>query len=230
MKKLFVAGCSFSDFTKVEKVYGQFLSEKLNYEYVHEGAGCGSNWRIWRQITKHIMSGNLTSNDLLIVQYSGREREEFWSALEQPSYSFRPNTVDHLTIIDKYTDGNIIRYKANSHTWQNNKEERDLFELYEKYFVNIDFENERFTTQNYMFQTLLLSKHIPVIFVRSHRIPPLVDADIFTEYMPYVFDEPYKLKQYNLEPNDYGHMNQAGHQVFADWLFEHINTVYKGNT
>jgi hypothetical protein len=230
MKKLFVAGCSFSDFTKVEKVYGQFLAEKLKYEYVHEGAGCGSNWRIRRQITKHIMSGNLTSSDLLIVQYSGREREEFWSALDQPSYAFLPNSLDHLTIIDKFQTGNIIRYKANSHIWQNNKEEQDLFELYEKYFIDTEFEKERFTTQNYMFQTLLISKQIPVIFVRSNRIPPLLDSDIFAEYKPYVFNEPHKLKQYNLEPNDNGHMNQAGHQVFADWLFEHINTVYKENT
>ena len=227
MRKLFVAGCSFSDFTKVSKVYGQFLAEKLDYEYVHEGAGCGSNWRIWRTITKHVMSGNLTSDDLLIVQYSGREREEFWSALKQPDYVSRPNTIEYLRIIENFHEGNIIRYKANSHIWQNNKEERDLFELYEKYFVSIDFENERFTTQSYMFQSMLLSKQIPVVFIRSHRIPQLADSDIFAEYLPYVFNEPHKLKEYNLEPNDQGHMNQLGHQVFADWLSDHINIVYK---
>lgn len=230
MKKLFVAGCSFSDFTKVEKVYGQFLAEKLNYEYVHEGAGCGSNWRIWRQITKHVMSGNLTPNDLLIVQYTGREREEFWSSLEQPAYAFEPNTVDHLTVIDKYSGGNIIRYKAEAAAWQNNKEERNFFDEYEKYFVSINFERERFVTHNYMFQRMLLSNNINAIFIRAHRIPPLADSDILSEFKPYVFNEPHKIREHNLAPDDFGHMNQLGHQVFADWLFDHINIVYKENT
>lgn len=229
MKKLFVAGCSFSDFTKVEKVYGQFLAEKLNYEYIHEGAGCGSNWRIWRQITKHVMSGRLTPNDLLIVQYSGREREEFWSALDQPEWAFNAHTIEHLCVIDKHIDGNIIRYKANSHVWQNNKEEREFFKMYEKYFVSIDFENERFATQNYMFQMMLLSKKIPVIFVRSHRIPPLTDSDILAEHRSYVFNEPYALSQYDLAPDDFGHMNQSGHEIFSEWLFEHINNILKGS-
>ena len=135
-----------------------------------------------------------------------------------------------MSVIDKYNSGNIIRFKVNSHEWQHNKEERDLFELYEKYFIDTEFEKERFTIQNYMFQTLLISKQIPVIFVRSNRIPPLLDSDILAEHKPYVFNEPYKLKQYNLASNDRGHMNQEGHHVFADWLFEHINTVYKENT
>ena len=47
--KLCVAGCSFSDYTKVDKVWGEYLAEKLDVDYLHEGAGCGSNWRIWRQ-------------------------------------------------------------------------------------------------------------------------------------------------------------------------------------
>jgi hypothetical protein len=230
MKKLFVAGCSFSDFTKVTKVYGQFLAEKLKYQYIHEGAGCGSNWRIWRTITKHIMSGNLTPNDLLIVQYTGRERQEFFSALEQPKELDRPNSIDYLKIIEKFNNGNIIRYKAKSHVWQHNKEEQVFFELYEKYFVDVKFSKEQFITQNYLFQKMLLSNNINAIFVDTLRSHRLLDSDMLPEYLP-VFREPVtdlkNLFEYNLEPNDFGHKNQLGHEIFAEWLFAHINNNVK---
>lgn len=230
MKKLFVAGCSFSDFTKVNKVYGQFLAEKLGYDYVHEGAGCGSNWRIWRTITKHIMTGNLTASDLLIVQYTGRERQEFYSALDQPKELDKPNSIDYLKTIEKFNNGNIIRFKAESHVWQHNKEEREFFRLYEKYFVDIEFAREQFITQNYSFQKMLLSNKINAIFINSFRCPPLSRASVLPEYLP-TFKEPVddhtELLKYNLEPDDDGHMNQLGHEIFAEWLFAHINNTVK---
>jgi len=232
MRKLFVAGCSFSDFTKVSKVYGQFLAEKLGYEYVHEGAGCGSNWRIWRTITKHVMSGNLTPDDLLIVQYTGRERQEFFSALEQPAHLNRPNSIDYLKTSEKVNNGNIIRFKAQSHEWQHNKEECDFFELYEKYFVDFEFAQEQFITQNYSFQQMLSSNNITAIFVNSHRTPPLHESDLLPEYLP-MFREPLnktEIRKYNLASDDYGHMSQLGHEIFAEWLFAHINNNNKEKT
>ena len=232
MRKLFVAGCSFSDFTKVSKVYGQFLAEKLGYEYVHEGAGCGSNWRIWRTITKHVMSGNLTPDDLLVVQYTGRERQEFFSSLDKPSITYRPNSLTYLKVFDTVNNGNIIRYKAQAQDWQHNKEERDFFGLYEKYFLDAEFAREQFVTQNYLFQKMLLSNRINVIFIRSFRCPPLLESDVLPEYLP-IFREPFfstELHKYNLEPDDYGHMNQLGHEIFAEWLFTHINNNNKDKT
>ena len=48
--KVFTFGCSLSDYMwKVTKPYGQYVSEELNAEYIHEGAGCGSNERIFRK-------------------------------------------------------------------------------------------------------------------------------------------------------------------------------------
>jgi hypothetical protein len=45
--KLCVAGCSFSDYAgDVANVYGAILAEKLNVDYIHHGAGSGSNYRI----------------------------------------------------------------------------------------------------------------------------------------------------------------------------------------
>ena len=150
MKKLFVAGCSVSDYTKVDKVYGEYLSEKLNYEYVHEGAGCGSNWRIWRKITNHILNGNLTPNDLLIVQYTTIERREIWS---RENYISKNEKIE---LREEYKDGgNIVRFKMGSHAWQQREGEKKFFKLYEENFLSDDFEKEVFKTQNVMFQTLL---------------------------------------------------------------------------
>ena len=226
MKKLFVAGGSFSDYTRVDKVYGEFLAEKLGYEYIHEGAGCGSNWRIWRTITNHIMTGNLTSDDLLIVQYTGREREEFWTDFPQPDRAFLPNTTEHLTIIDKCNNGGVlIRFKANAGSWQWNDEEVNFFNKYEKYFVNVHFENERFRAHNFMFQHMLLSNNIKTIFVCGSRVPPLLEKELLPEFRKSSYNMLSIDPAHNLAPDDVSHMNQLGHEVFAGWLYDHINKI-----
>ena len=223
MKKLFVAGCSFSDYTKVDKVYGEFLAEKLGYEYVHEGAGCGSNWRIWRVITNHIMSGNLTPDDLLLIQYTGREREEFWTHFDQPHEAFLPRSKDHLTVIEPFKNGgHIIRYKARAAEWQRNQEECDFFDMYEKYFKSIHFENERFRTHNFMFQHMLINANINTIFVRGSRIAPLRDNELLPKFLNSCYTSTDDNPAYNLTPDDSSHLNQRGHEVFAGWLYDHI--------
>lgn len=224
--KLFVAGCSVSDYTKVSRVYGEILAEKLGCEYVHEAAGCGSNWRMLRVITHHIMSGNLTPDDLLLVQYTGREREEFWSDAPQPEEAMAPHSLTHLCVLDKFhNDGHIIRYKAGSSVWQCNRTEIDFFAMYEKHFLNIAFEKERFAAANYMFQHMLVATNIRTIFVRSIRSDPAISLDeMLPEFREIVFIEPSSDRiKYDLSSDDYNHMNQLGHEVFAGWLYDHIN-------
>jgi hypothetical protein len=222
MKKLCVAGCSFSDYTKVEKTYGEILAKNLNYEYIHEGAGCGSNWRIWRTVTKHIMDGVLTADDLLIIQYTENSRNEFWSSL--PNRYFK-NTIDNLCVIDRsYDNGAVIRYKVGASVWQDNVEEKEFFNIYESYFVNSKFENERFKVNNYNFQHMLKNNNINVIFITSDRTP-LRPKYILDHYQPYEFvdilTEERRLK-FDLTLNDQGHMNQEGHYDLADRLYKHI--------
>ena len=225
MRKLFVAGCSFSDYTGVDRVYGEFLAEKLGYDYVHEGAGCGSNWRIWRVITNHVLSGNLTPDDLLVVQYTSRDRGEFWTSFPQPDKAFKPHTKNHLSIIDKFRDGgHVIRFKAEAKQWQQNPEECDFFRVYEKYFVSTQFEQERFRIHNFMFQHMLLSNKIRTIFVRSSRLPKVQDKELLPEFLAHSMTTPMpESPDHNLTPSDTSHLSQFGHEVFAGWLYEHIN-------
>lgn len=223
--KLFVAGCSVSDYTKVSKVYGEFLAEKLGCEYVHEGAGCGSNWRIWRAITGHIMSGDLTQDDLLVVQYTGREREEFWSRFDPTAAEMRPNDIDHLCVteVPDY-GGSIIRYKAGAGEWQDQPAVKDFFNTYEQNHLHITFERDRFQTHNYMFQNMLLTKNIRTVFIRSQRSPSVPLSDLLPEFSKIAFTEPQTdISMYDLSSVDYDHMSQQGHEVFAGWLYDHIN-------
>ena len=223
--KLFVAGCSISDYTKVSKVYGEFLAEKLGCEYVHEGAGCGSNWRIWRTITRHIMNGNLTKDDLLLVQYTGRERDEFWSRFDPTAAEMRPNDIDHLCVteVPDY-GGSIIRYKAGAAVWQEGRQVKDFFDAYEKNHLCVEFERERFLSHNFMFQNMLLMKNIRTVFVRSRRAATVPMSELFPEFSKIAFTEPQTdISMYDLSSVDYDHMSQQGHEVFAGWLYDHIN-------
>lgn len=223
--KLFVAGCSFSDYTKVDKVYGEYLSDKLNCEYVHEGAGCGSNYRIWRKIVGHVLEGNLTSDDLLVVQYTGIDRREFWSA--NPPMPMREPYTRIMTQEPSYDGGSIIRYKWNSHTWQDYPDEKQLFELYEKNFVNPRYEAECFKVYSTMFQHFLIANRIKTVFtrVRAWHHDPKSYLPIFNQYM---YNEPEEFmndKRTWLSLEDMTHLSQEGHEMYSENLYNHIQST-----
>lgn len=213
MKKLFVAGCSVSDYTKVDKVYGEYLAEALQYEYVHEAAGCGSNFRMWRRITGHIMNGNLTSDDLLVIQYTGFERREIWSR-HLASLFVAPKQV----IREPYDDGEITRFKVDSYTWQNSKSEILVHKMFQNNCLNAAFDKEIFDTQHLMFQCLLKEYNIQTIFLGAY-VPEL-------KLMP-PFDQNFVgCHEIWLDINnciDEGHFNDKGHQLVAEKILNKIN-------
>lgn len=159
--KLFVAGCSVSDYSQVDEVYGEILAKKLNVEYVHEGSVCGSNWRIWRKIVNYIINNNLTPDDLLVVQYTTTERKEFWSFNEKDEVGGK------IKMRERYNNplgGDIIKFKSWMYKYQEFKNEGQLFEILENQFTNPYFDMDVFQTQHLMFQTLLKDYNIPTIF------------------------------------------------------------------
>lgn len=218
MGKVFVAGCSVSDYMDVDVVYGELLAKKLGYEYVHEGAKCGSNWRIWRVITNHIINGNLTSDDLLIVQYTSFERREFWTRNQ------RAQPLLDLQIRERYNvlDGDIIRFKTNAFTWQDFTNEKKFFHQYENSFLNEDFETEIFNTQNLMFQCMLKEYQIPIIFFGFYH------HQFNIKRIPYYENSFFDTDEIRHDPEfllpDGGHLNKKGHNYVADKLYEFIQT------
>lgn len=225
--KLLTAGCSFSDYCKVEFPYGKILANKLNAEYLHEGAGGGSNWRTWRRVTKCILDKIITSDDLLLVQYTERVRTEFCSALTRPNNRFLPGPYYEFRVTERFEkDYSIIRYKPGAEIWQDTPEEKIFFNQYEKYFVIPEFAEEQFRVHHFMFQQMLKNCKIKTIFINSQRNPPMTNNEFLPEFQPYIFREPIEhINQYSLSAEDYGHMSQQGHEVFADWLYTHINNT-----
>jgi len=229
--KLFVAGCSVSDYTLVDKVYGEFLAEKLNMDYVHEAAGCGSNYRIWRTITKHVMNNNLTENDLLIIQYTNTNRYEFWSCLAN-NYTSEEFPDSRYTVREKYDGGSLIRFKIDSYQWQQHEIEIDFHKTFQKYFLSERYSDDLFEVNNYNFQHMLSNKNIKAIFINPGRGPiPVKGKNIYDM----LFDE-FKKNYYSWSyhhitdrefdlPNDTAHFNQKGHERLAQELYEHINKL-----
>lgn len=217
MKKLFVAGCSFSDNLPSPRNYGSKLANLLGYEYHHRARGIGSNHRMWRKLSHDIINGNLTSNDLLVVQYSNPERREFWSAIPRSKQEL------HADVSDYYDeDGSILKFKMDSHTWQNNQIERDFMKLYQENFLSEKFEREVFDTQNFMFQSMLAYHKIPTVFFKSRYLNNYTVIDAFTKY---VFHDPVEFvndeSTYMDVVTDRYHLNDDGHTRLAELLFNH---------
>ena len=84
IKKVFVFGCSFSDYMRdITSVYGQIVADKLNAEYIHNGCGCGSNGRM----------GPSTESD-----YTGGSNPLFWLTFQwtlESSVSGSPRIGHH---------------------------------------------------------------------------------------------------------------------------------------
>ena len=217
-RKLFTAGCSVSTRNSCNISYPEELSNLLNYELVNCAAGCGSNYRIWRILTKHIMDGDLTSDDLVIIQYTEPIRREFWSR-------FCTENKD-VNMVDLYDEGTIIRFKFNSHTWQRTNEETEFLKLYEENFINDNFEMESFRVNNFNFQHMLKNNNIKVIFIKTNRLGRLnenIDFFTFNQYKKsFFYDFSNEDITNNQTETDSCHFSDKGHKLIAKNLYQHI--------
>jgi hypothetical protein len=214
--KLCVAGCSFSDYAGgVDNIYGAILAEKLNADYIHHGAGCGSNYRIWREVSKLVISKEITPQDILIIQYTEVTRTEFWSS-NLFTKKIAPKTC--ATAENYNNDGSILRYKSKADTWQNSKTEKEFFKMYESNFLNPNFEEEKFKVYNEMFQHLLLNYKIPTIFLNNTYRPNCNMLRYFENlsYSTTITSET------QLSTDDPWHLSLYGHTVLANNLYDHI--------
>jgi hypothetical protein len=224
MNKLYVAGCSFTDNLPIPHNYGSKLATLLGLEYVHKARGIGSNHRMWRHLTNAIMDKQLTSDDLLVVQYTNPERREFWSAIPRSKEELHADCSEYYD-----EDGTILKFKMDSYYWQNNKIEKDFMKMYEENFLSIKFEQEVFNYQNFMFQSMLLQHKIPTVFLYSRYNNNFY---VNNEYKPHIFYEPKSFiddeSTYMDVINDRYHLNERGHTRLADMLHEHIKSFPSG--
>jgi hypothetical protein len=217
--KIIAAGCSFSDYLDNNRtVYGQALAELLGWQYLHQGAGSGSNWRIWRCLAQMVISGEITDQDIVIVQYTGLERREFWSQRRSPP------PEQGLNVRDPGPEGgDLIRYKAWAWTWMDHSIENKFLKIYEENFVSLEYERSWFVLQHLQFQLLLREYGIRTVFIDGRHTPrplsliPPFEQCRWTEPLDFCADS-----QWDNQPGDNSHLNDAGHQRMAELLKQHI--------
>ena len=183
--KLFNAGCSIADRTHTTHCYGDYLAQLMNYDYVHLAGGGGSNPRSIRQIVQAVTSGEATSDDMIVVQFTDVTRKEMNSAylsntdhgdrlanehvdncrisFDRYSALLREGTSEKLQTpnIDITPAGVYTRFKNNSDTYQLAKADEVLHSAY--------FENaydQLLDLQNFVVQFRMLDA-----FLQHHSIP-----------------------------------------------------------
>ncbi len=216
---LVVAGCSISDRGGATICYGDALSEMLNMSYIHHGSGAGSNDRIWRIITKMVMENKLTSNDQLIVQYTGVNRREFWTCNNPERYIAKVN--NQVRLVDDYEPfGYLVKYKNGAHNWQRHKYTKAFFKQYEEEFCNEDYNNECFAYNHYNFSNMLKQNNIKTLFVRLLGFGN-DDVEKYSCGFPVLYVNR-KMCDPSYLQEDQGHFTDDGHRWVASIIKEKL--------
>lgn len=221
MPKLLVLGCSVSDYTRIDNPWGKVLAESLDYEYVHEAAGCGSNWRMWRRAFTLIENNTITPSDTVIIQYTEVTRREFWSPYQTAA---RPlsGSNNKSFITETYDGGTLIRYKLDSHTFGDYVGPEKKFQKQYNHFVNLKFELEQFKMMHGMFQGFMQQQGFDKLyFLKAGGYGPLErSSDLTPFYQKNWIDAP-NCFRYHL-PDDTFHMDQRGHRELASLVHKYI--------
>lgn len=231
MANLFVTGCSFSDYTLVNTNWGEHLANKLGMRYVHMNRGGGSNDRSWREVTSKVLEGEITSDDLVIVQYTNIDRREFGAT----ELGYKPDTGQDMLDKEQFNTplGTFYTtaFKADSHTWQASEWDTKLHLAYqhtgglsEAYALN------HFYTQHAMFDCFCRQNNITVIYMKTRYTR---GVEVCAQH---VFDETQVLPQNDPddtmlgyvpghpEPDNYdsSHLSEFGHELLAHHVEQYI--------
>lgn len=220
MPRLLVAGCSFSDQIEDNTTsWGAELAKLLGYEYQHEGAGCGSNYRMWRVITTAIMEGQITDQDLVCVQYTNNDRMEFWS---DSVHTEDPRTSSY----EPYAQGSLVRFKDGAWTWSGQyPKERKFFFEYERHFCSPQYNDHMFGVYHEMFQCLLKQHRIPTVFCYTRYKFFDQDIPLKEPFKSWAFRENgthIRCQDFWLTADDGDHLNDLGHKDFAQQVHAHL--------
>lgn len=205
MPRLAVGGCSFSDRRYGIRPWGEQVAQHYNHTYIHEAASAGSNYRIWRTLTQHIINNRLTSGDTIVLQYTLVDRRESWTPVDHI------NTNPQEQIFEPYTTGSIIRLTPHSEQFAVGRQERALAHCH-NYFTNHQYNVELFWCQHTAFAALCETRGITLRYLNTtydaeNRIPDIDGTHLLNE------------KDWCL---DSAHMNQTGHDICARLVIDHL--------
>ena len=224
-KKLITTGCSLSDYAQVSKNYSEYLAEKLGIEHVPGyTSGCGSNYRMWRKLLSGIREKKITSDDLLVVQYTEPTRKEFWS--RHVEYINPHQTYKDSPMREPYGSGQVIKFKINPPGYQF-REEQKLFRLLEENFTDPEYDMELFENYHFAFLNTLERYKIHAVFLRTIYLYniPLFGSTYSTslDIRNNVEDlEIFPSGDYCLSEDDCSHLSDKGHRKVADLIYKHL--------
>lgn len=245
--RLFVIGCSFSDLCRVDRCYGDYLAELLDLEYKHLARGVTSNDRMWRVLTKHILDGTITSDDIVVLQYTEFSRREFASYGHNYEDYFNPESSTYDGPNEKFTGSLrkddvyfVSHFKADSYTWQANDCDKEIHNAYQKNCAVYEFDVDYFHTRHRQFEALCELHNIKLVIFWTDY-PPLSVTDIDTVIGEYgrenlLLERTYLADLTQAERDglvlgynggdpeiwDSSHLNDSGHRLTAKHIAEHI--------
>lgn len=170
--KIAVTGCSFSDYTGVDKVYGEYAAEKLNAEYLHLAKGSSSNQRSVYISTKNIISGQLSKGDVLVFQITDPHRKLLASHTPFELPDKLPGQPEQW--ITPHGDAWTTDYKAGSYVWQGSdvvgQKNVMLHKALEEACINNAHETDVLTTQITLLDALCKTNGITFIPLASRYV------------------------------------------------------------
>jgi hypothetical protein len=174
MKKLVVGGCSFSnipwlmangeaDWDNKNRCYGNQVAEQLGLEYVHRCMSSCSNYRVWRMVTRDILNGKITPEDIVIIQYTSYEREEQVASYERVDPSPEIFNVEGKHDIPKelYLFHSKI---GQADTLPKHSLIRTALKLWEENYIHPSFLLERYQVYSALFEGFLISRGFNNVF------------------------------------------------------------------
>lgn len=259
MPKLIVSGCSYSDRTGVEFAYGDYLAEQLGYDYLHIARGASSNYRSWFKLSRAIISGDITSDDIIVLQYTDIFRKHIPSIapyvpqfdnetgkpidLSSNKHPQLPGGIEYHST--PFGTAYTSDFKADSHLWQNEDENKLLHKAIQDYAINVEFDQEYFALMHRMFEALCTEYNIKlVIFINRYLRGGLCGVgggvDPITLFGDIVRNRVFQDiglmgqgESFKPHPNDLGyaldpdyydnsHLSSIGHKALAGHLHTHI--------
>ena len=242
--KVAVAGCSFSDYTNVEHVYGETLAYHLNAEYIHLASGCGSNDRSFRRIVESVEDNTLTKNDLVIIQLTNPERKEIfskffsYSKIGKKKFEFLDKAIkssnstpvfEKVKAYDaKLGDVDIVfnKYKSWSHTWQESGRDKQIHEYYENNISDPIADTFYAWWKIQAILGYLQHNQIKFSVMYSERYINTVDyKKSFVEDRDFSLEKLFPTlndEKYWCTPDDSHHMNEAGHKKLGYLIATHL--------
>lgn len=144
---LYVNGCSWScqsNETLTDKVYGDYLAEKLNIPLINHSALAASNDRIIRSTVRNLQKILKTEKDIIcVLNLTTLTRVDLWGNDNKLQSNKSPITKEFFDRYKKANDGDYISFNISSEVMHKSTESIPEFDIQIKSFLaNYHYEKE----------------------------------------------------------------------------------------